>query len=401
MPGMPNRDAGRLTEEQISSWALLERFLTLLDTYGASSCSPRREGHGLRELDRRAWFGLFLLGLFNPAIDSMRSLCRATRIQRVTQTLGRSKPVAISSFSDAQQVFSPEILEPVLQHLLAGSLKRAADVISGGRINPALIHILDSTLWKVVDRMAWADWRHQHCEQKAVRLHVKLRLADLQPATTELTTGKTCERAAMRRMIRPGEFYLGDRNYGADPRIFGELEEKGCGYVLRLLNVTRREPIECFPLSARDTAEGITFDGMMRLGSGGRGGLQRVVIVSRAGSKEDLILVTSESRGRLDAGEVAMLYRQRWQVEMFFRWLKCMVPCRHWFAESPRGVAVQIHLVLIKALLLAELTGMRPNKGMMEILRWHQMGIATDEELLSVLASEERAMRKRQVSKNN
>jgi hypothetical protein len=38
---------------------------------------------------------------------------------------------------------------------------------------------------------------------------------------------------------------------------------------------------------------------------------------------------------------------------------------------------------------------------MMEILRWHQMGIATDEELLSVLASEEKAMRKRQALKKN
>jgi hypothetical protein len=43
-------------------------------------------------------------------------------------------------------------------------------------------------------------------------------------------------------------------------------------------------------------------------------------------------------------------------VEIFFRWLKCLVPCRHWFAESPEGVKIQIYLILIKALLLAALT---------------------------------------------
>jgi hypothetical protein len=46
-----------------------------------------------------------------------------------------------------------------------------------GRITPELIRVFDSTLWKVVLRMKWANWRHQHCEQKAVRLHVKLRPA--------------------------------------------------------------------------------------------------------------------------------------------------------------------------------------------------------------------------------
>ena len=97
--------------------------------------------------------------------------------------LGRQGPVASSGFSDAQHVFSPK-----------------------------LIHIFDSTVWKVVTRMQWTDWRHQHCQQQAVRLHIKLRLADLQPSGIEISEGEICERAAMCRLLKPGEFYLGDRN---------------------------------------------------------------------------------------------------------------------------------------------------------------------------------------------
>ena len=67
-----------------------------------------------------------------------------------------------------------------------------------------------------------------------MRLHVMLRLADLQPDDTIITEGKICERAAMRRMLKPGEFYLGDRNYGADHALFPELVEMGCGFVLRM-----------------------------------------------------------------------------------------------------------------------------------------------------------------------
>jgi len=113
--------------------------------------------------------------------------------------------------------------------------------------------------------------------------------------------------------------------------------------------------------------------------------------------KEDLILVTSEPREVLDSLEVTELYRYRWQVELFFRWLKCLVPCRHWFAESREGVTIQIYLCLIKALLLAELTGRKPNKRMMELLHWHQLGLAGDDEPAKLLAAEE-AARQRHVS---
>ena len=133
----------------------------------------------------------------------------------------------------------------------------------------------------------------------------------------------------------------------------------------------------------------------MSLGARGAGGVRRIVILRRPEMKEDLILITSEAHGILDALEVTDLYRHRWQVEIFFRWLKCLVPCRHWFAESKEGVSTQIYLCLIKALLLAELTGHKPNKRMMEILQWHQLGLVGDEELAKLLADEEAIRRRR------
>ena len=78
--------------------------------------------------------------------------------------------------------------------------------------------------------------------------------------------------------------------------------------------------------------------------------------------EEAVTLVGSAECEDLTALEVMDLYHQRWQVEMFFRWLKCLVPCRHWFARSAQGVRLQIYLSLIQALLLAEVTGRRPTK---------------------------------------
>lgn len=325
--GVPKPRPKPITAEQLSGWSMLASFGELLKEHGDRIAPNRWERHGLRELDRHTYFGLFLFGLFNPVVDSMRALCAATRCGSVQEALGRKGPVHLSGFSDAQRVFEPEILEPVMQGLLAESLARCLPATRIGRITPELIRVFDSTLWKVVPRMGWANWRHQNCEQKAVRLHIKLRLADLQPDGALVTEGKICERAAMRRMLKPGGFYLGDRNYGADHGLFPELVEMGCGFVLRMRGDTM------------------------------------------------------------------------WEVEIFFRWLKCLVPCRHWFAESPEGVRIQIYLCLIKALLLANLIGGKPNKRMMELLRWRQLGWTTDEELARLLAAEEAARQRRATAK--
>jgi IS4 transposase len=116
------------------------------------------------------------------------------------------------------------------------------------------------------------------------------------------------------------------------------------------------------PTGRKTVAQGVTLDAMVRLGHRGGGGLQRVVVLKRPGMAEPVVLVTSEAPDSLSALEVLALYRHRWEVEIFFRWLTCLVPCRHWFAESREGVRIQIYLCLIKALLLAPL-GLGPLTG--------------------------------------
>ena len=86
----------------------------------------------------------------------------------------------------------------------------------------------------------------------------------------------------------------------------------------------------------------------------------------------------------LEADLVALGYRFRWSVELFFRWIKCLLGCRHWLAESPRGAAIQLYLALIAALLLQLYTGRKPNKRMLELLQWHQLGMASETGVLDI-----------------
>ena len=91
--------------------------------------------------------------------------------------------------------------------------------------------------------------------------------------------------------------------------------------------------------------------------------------------------MTSLGGEELPDGEVARLYQERWRIELFFRWVKCILGCRHWLAESPEGAAIQIYLALIAALLLQLYTGQRPDRRMMELIQFYLLGVASLEEL--------------------
>jgi IS4 transposase len=114
--------------------------------------------------------------------------------------------------------------------------------------------------------------------------------------------------------------------------------------------------------------------------------------------KEVLPLVTNLGPEELSAGEVALLYKERWQIELFFRWVKCILGCRHWLAESPDGVAIEIYLALIAALLLQLYTGQAPNRRMMELIQFYLLGVASLDELEQGLERERQRSARRKKS---
>jgi hypothetical protein len=381
----------QIEERQLRGWKFIERFLEVLKRVREGLPLSAREQHGLRELHAEPYLGLFLLGLFNPLVDSMRGLCRASQLPRVQAEIGHGA-VALSRFSEAQHVFDPELLRRSLSDLLAQSAG-ALGAPCGGFPKEAL-RIIDSTLWKVVPRMQWATWRHQHVEQRALRLHLKLRVWDEAPAEAKITTGDTCERAALRALLVPGEIYLGDRNYGgADFPLLAEMRAQGCDFLFRLRKnvILHWELTEELEPAAQ--AAGITQAGLARLGERGQSGPWRVIVLERPG-EEPIYLVASACWAKLSAAEVAAFYRQRWKIEHFFRWLKCLLPCRHWLAQSERGVNFQIYLALIAALLLAQSLGTRPNKRMLEALRFFEMGWASAEQTAALILQAERETRR-------
>ena len=387
------RKAEELREQDLMRWKLIEDFQARLARAARArppGAVPRTESDPRRLLGAQDYLSLLLFGLFNPVVESMRGLCAASRLGRVQREVS-SHRVSLGSFSEAQAVIDPTLLEKVFGELASEQQQAAARQVQGEpRLSKyqASLTAIDGTLWRVLPRMTWAAWRHQGKAQSALKLHLKFNLLGKIPTQAVLTPGKKCERAVLRQQLRAGEFYVADRYYGEDYALFEELTARGCSYVIRLREEAVWEVEKELPLREADRSAGVLSDRLVRLGARKKTGPVRLVRV--ATEKGPLFLLTDKSAQELSAELIALIYAYRWQIELFFKWFKCILGCRHWLAESPRGVALQIYCALIAALLLLRYGGRRPNKRAMEMIRFYLLGYATLEELCAELGVEKK-----------
>jgi hypothetical protein len=357
-------------------WNLLDRFQKQLaksikkSTVSATELDPRRT------LTSFNYFSLFLFGLFNPVITSMRGLCAASELERTRQTLATA-PVSPASFSEAQHLFEPKLLRGLINEM-CGQYKGAPTSEHFGKL-PNLCAI-DGTLLKALPRMAWA--LYQSDESTAVKLHMKFNLYNTAPEDMSLSVGKACERKAATKMVYPGDLVVADRYYGLDYGWLRELRDAEVDFVIRIRNnpKTGSDP-EVLPLKEADHQAGVISDQRIKLGDHWEGEPVRVVSVK----VEDKVFKIATNRLDLPAEMIALIYRHRWQVEMFFKWFKTLVGSRHWFAESPEGAQIQVYLSLIAAMLLMLALGRAPRKREMEMIHFYLSGWASLEELCSKL----------------
>jgi hypothetical protein len=321
--------------------------------------------------------------LVNPVVRTAHALCAASHFGRVQRETGGG-PVSQPSFSEMQAVVDPALLAGLLREVAA----EAQPVFGEPRLRQHIDDLIanDGTLLPALPRMAWALW--QNPQNRAGKLHLEFSVWRQVPVEFTLTEGNTCERAVWKAKLRKGAFYVNDRNYSHDYRLIRAVQQAGASFVLRLHNnavVTPLGPARA--LTEADRRAGVVEDIRVRLGSEPEGPVGRLVRVQADG--HTFLLFTD--REDLAAELVALIYRYRWQIELFFKWLKCILVCRHWFAESPEGVTLQVYCALIASVLLVLWTGGKPTKRQWEALQLYWLGWATLEELERVLGLQKKS----------
>ncbi len=388
----------KLSEKDLRQWDLLKAFRKAM----LQRIKPAELHVSWSDRRRRSsyvdYLSTMLFALLNPALRTMRALSQASQLERVQREVSGGS-LSLGSFSEAQHLVDPQLLERVF-----GDLVQQV----GGKAERDLAqswqgwYARDSSLFAALPRMSWALYGGGQAGgiNNALRLHLSLHLLEDKPARAQVTAGKVCERKAWKQIWQKGAAYVGDRYFGENHRLLGELEQAGCRYVLRLREESLIEVLEELELSAADKAQRVQRQAWVRLGCPQRRSVKVRVVWIALAQGGTLRLVTNVPPAELSAAEVGLLYRRRWQIECFFRWLKCLLGCGHWLAESHQGVTLQLYLALIAAVLFQLHTGRRPNKRMLELFQLHQQGWATTEEVILGLQREQQreAVRKAKYS---
>jgi hypothetical protein len=340
-----------------------------------------RDRAGNRQLFYDQYVCLLLLYFFSPTISSLRALQQASTLEAVQRRLG-IRATSLGSFSEAARLFDARALHQILQEL-AG---KAVPIIDGPDARQLLnLTAVDGSVFRAFPRMAWALWKD--ADHRAVRLHLHFDVFCGIPRDAAVTPACRSEIERLRAMLRSGRLYVIDRGY-LDYALYREILEAGSSFIGRVKDNSCYTTESGRPLSAADRAAGVVSDELLgRLGTSHhknefrdhRLRLVKVQRISDEGEPETWWLLTD--RLDLSAELVALGYRYRWTVELFFRWLKCVLGCKQLLTTSENGVAVQIYTALIASLLVVLWTGRKPTKRTWEMLQFYFQGWASLDEV--------------------
>lgn len=228
-----------------------------------------------------------------------------------------------------------------------------------------------STIELSLSIFPWAEFRKK---KGAIKLHVGLDHSGLMPAFMSVTEGKCHDIQAARGIDLPtGSIIAVDRGYN-DYEWFNDLNNKGIFFVTRLKKNAR------FKVVARRTVnkkDGLTSDQEIKLTSqkGGlyEGQLRRVGYICPETGKHYFFLTNNM---KLSAKTIAAIYKERWQIELFFKWIKQNLKIKSFVGTSKNAVLTQIWIAMCAYLLMAYLKfASRITMAVSEMVRLLQLNL--------------------------
>jgi len=256
-----------------------------------------------------------------------------------------ANPVSRSTFADANNKrpasLYEALFEKVYQRCLMISPKHKF------KFKNKLYSLDASVIDLSLGAFPWACFRRT---KSAVKIHTLLDHSGYLPAFVVMTNGKTHETKVAKSInLDRGSIVVEDRAY-TDYKWFAELQEKGIFFVTRQkTNAVYR----VFERKAVNKKQGVSSD--QTIGLIGTKGQQCPSPLRRIGyrdpeTKKHYVFLTNNFK--LSAKTIADIYKERWQIEIFFRWIKQNLKIKAFIGNSRNAVMTQIYVALIAYLLL-------------------------------------------------
>ena len=216
---------------------------------------------------------------------------------------------------------------------------------------------VDGCVFGCPKSMTWAKYQTNH---RALKLHLAFDLSQRVPRALELTPAKTSEREVFVHFVEPGVTYVKDRGYPKRKNL-NFVHALEAFFVVRVSLSTKFRRVRSRPITGR-SKERLLRDVDVRYGKYGSGDDREDPIYRLVSFKDDYgeVLHVLTNRKDLSTADIALLYRRRWNVELFFRWAKAGKENKqeriHWFGRSFNAVSIQILTCLITYVLELSLT---------------------------------------------
>lgn len=280
-----------------------------------------------------------------------------------------TRAIRRSSLSDANHKRPVAIFQETFFYLLDKVRSRLP-----GKSTADMVRLIDSTTIDLnLNQFEWAKFRST---KAGIKLHTVYDPNAEVPVYFEMTHAKVNDRKALSILpMLSGVTYVVDRAYN-DYGWYYSLDQKGSTFVGRMKVNACYEVIE-----ARKThSDQVHSDDVIRLSSDKAKidcpiALRRIVF-ERAEDKKRLVFISNDLHR--SAEEIAELYKQRWQIELFFKWIKQNLKIKKFFGRSENAVMIQVLVAMISYLLLKLIQmGIQSHFSLQKIARILSLNLTT------------------------
>ncbi len=329
---------------------ILAQIFEFVSHYEFQCCVKRYDGN--RRVRRLSCWEQFLAMAFAQLTwrESLRDIdvCLAAQGRKLYHS-GFRHAIKRSTLAEANEQRDWRIYADFAQTLIARARPLYANEDLGLELD-ATIYALDATTIDLC--LALFPWAHFRRAKAAVKLHTLLDLRGSIPAFIDITHGKVHDVNVLDQLIyEPGAYVIMDRGYLDFERLF-LLQQAASFFVIRAksnLQFRRRYSHHI------DKSTGVRSDQTIVLTGPKTSGLYPAPLrrVSYYAAEIDKRFVFLTNNFALAAHTVAALYQCRWQVELFFKWIKQHLRIKRFFGTSPNSVKTQVWIAVSVYVLVA------------------------------------------------
>jgi hypothetical protein len=274
--------------------------------------------------------------------------------------------ISRSTLGDANRRRNWRIYADFAQMLIAKARQLYADEDFGVALEHAAYALDSTTIDLCLALFPWARFRRH---KGAVKLHTLIDLRGNIPCFVRITHGKTGDVTALDHLpLEPGAFYMMDKGYIDFARLY-RFTEHGAFFVTRAKSDLDYARQSSAPV---DWATGVRSDKRIVL-RGPKSSQRYPTPLRRIGyydAENDKRFVFLTNNFTLPALTIARLYKCRWQVELFFKWIKQNLRIKAFYGLSPNAVKTQVWIAISVYVLVAIVKReLRLDRSLAEILQ--------------------------------